>query len=276
MKLYLLTLITVPCLLSAQTPETVQPITRVQAEAMVQADMAQKEAQREVKRIDFTVLQRRTYNLGDSTFTVERAAPPNLPEREAKPEPAPPTTAEQQAFQEMVQQIQQTKLISLRAVVYDNYGTPITHLRWQYEGETYEAWSEADFNLFRTLHDFAPEGEGYRLSMFIFNESVEAMDQRRKAARAEGIELNMPIIPTLPASQEGVTEYFVESDNPDVFKNEAAFTPLDHAHAFYDSHLDELKTKLANQEEVNAARKRYLEQNPPSKDTTLTYWIEEK
>lgn len=248
------------------------PITKAQADSVIAAEMAAKKAERDAKKIDFTVLQRRTYDLGDHTMTLERAAPPNLPERETKPQPTPPTPAEQQAFQEM----QQAELIPLRAVVYDNYGTPITHLRWQYDGKTYEAWSEADFNLFRTMHDFSLNRQEYRVSMFIFNESVEEMDKRRQAARAEGIELNLPEIPPLPVTDERLTEYFVESDDPNVFADEDAFIPLDDAHQFYDANLEELKTKLGNQEKLNAARQRYREANPATKDTTLTYWIEEK
>lgn len=251
------------------------PITKSQADAIISAEMASKEAKREAKKIDFTVLQRRTYDLGDHTMTIERAAPPNLPKRETATAPAP-TPAEQLAFQEMIRQAQQAKLISLRAVVYDNHGTPITHLRWQYEGQTYEAWSEADFNLFRTLHDFSLDEQQYRLSMFIFNESVEEMEKRRQAARAEGIELNLPNIPVLPVTQEGVSEYFVETDDPKIFSVEDAFTPIDDAHQYLDSHFDELKKKLADQNALNDARKRYLEANPVSKDTTLTYWIEDK
>lgn len=275
MKRYLVSIFTGALLtqLSAQTPVEVstQRINPAQADAIIETQQAAKEAERQSKRQNFHVLQRRKMDLGDRSLILERVAKPNLPQRPPKPTPVAQTPAEQAA---MLEEYENTVWISLSAVVYDNYGVPITHLRWQYDGNSYEAWSEADFTYFRTVPEFSVEGKQYRIAMTIFNESVEEMDKRKRAALADGMILNLPEIPTLPTTDEMMSEYFVVSDDPSIFENEEAFTPIDDAHQYYDANLDELQVRLANRKALNAAQKRHEATNPKSKDTTLTYWIE--
>lgn len=208
-------------------------------------------------------------------MTIDQVARPNLPPRTPKPDERKITGAEMAAFQEAMKEYRETQFISLSAVVYDNYGTPITHLRWKHEDTMYEAWSEADFNYLRSVREFTGgNDQKYQLSMFIFEESVEEMDKRRKEALAQGIVLNLPVIPELPTLELGVSEYFVIAEDRNVFDDESAFYPLDELHAFYDANLeDSLKISLANQEAMYEARKRYEAQNPKSKDRTINYWV---
>lgn len=254
---------------------TDRAITAIEADQIVATEMAAKEAKREAETPNFRVLQRRVIDFGDRKVTIDQVARPNLPPRPPKPEEREPTAAELAAFQKAMREYRQTQWISLSAVVYDNYGTPITHLRWKHEDTMYEAWSEADFNYLRTVREFTGgQDQKYQLSMFIFEESVEDMEKRRKEALAEGIVLNLPVIPELPTVEEGVSEYFVMAEDRSVFDDEAAFIALDELHAFYDANLeDSLKIKLANQEAMHEARKRYDAQNPKSKDRTINYWV---
>ncbi len=215
--------------------------------------------------------------MGDHSMTLEHIAPPNLPRKESSPQKTELTQKEQEALLRQLSEMQEAKIISLIAVVYDfANNSPVTHLRWQHEGQLYEAWSEADFRYLRTLPNFSADKSRYRLSLLVFSESIEDMEHQRQAAEAHGVKMRLPEIPNLPTTLSGVSEYFVVSDDPDVFEQEAAFIPLDDIHAYYDGNLEKLKQKLANQEAMNDARARYREAHPQSKDTTLTYWIEEK
>ncbi len=269
MNRYWAFLLIIPLALAA---EQSLPITDAQADVIVATEEATKEAEAQEATADLRVLQQRTYDLGDRKFTLQQVAPPDLPNSEESVS----TSESTQSPLELEQMITQTQWIPLSAIVYEQDGAAITHLRWEHNDMVYEAWSEADFRLLRPLTRFSVDSQPYEINLSIFSESVEEMELRRRAALDRGIEIKLPVIPNLPAGDASISEYSVEADSEQIFENEAAFIPIDDLHAYYDAHHDELAVKVANIEALNAARKRYLAKNPPSKDTTLNYWIEEK
>lgn len=250
--------------------DTIMPISDSQADAIVAAEVAAKKAEREAKQIDFTVLQRRTIVLPDRTLTMNRVAPPDLPQRTAQANTPKMTPAQRQALQEEMEQI---KLISVVATVYDK---SITLVRWNNkEGQQYSAWVRADFNLFRPLQEFTLGDQTYRMSALVLNESSEELEERRKLAREQGYDIQLPVIPNLPEATDGVTEYFVESDDPAISEDDTAFEGIEAMLLHLDASYADLVTALQRQEAITEARKRYKAANPKSPDTKLIYWYKE-
>lgn len=266
MKKYLYFTALLPAALAA---ERAIPITDAQADAIVAADVAAKEAKREAETPNFRVLERRTYQLADRTVTLSRVAPPRPTRQTARPQ-SEMTPAQRQAIQE---EMERMKIISVIATVYDK---SITHVRWSdKERQQYSAWIRADFNLFRPIQEFTVGDQTYRLSAIVLNESSNDLEERRKLAQQEGYDIQLPTIPDLPPATDGVTEYYVESDDPAIFEDASAFEGIEAMLFHLDASHADMLTALKDQEALSEARKRYREANPASKDVQINYWINE-
>ncbi|WP_269537052.1 hypothetical protein [Cerasicoccus fimbriatus] len=270
MKSCMLATLLLPALLQAQpTAPNAEPLTNQQADAIVATDMAARKAKQEANAPVFRVLERRSIVLPDRTVTMNRVAPPNASSFTERPQSPEMSPAERQALQEEMATI---KTVSLSVWVYDR---SVSRLVWHHEGQPYVAWVPADLNPCRTIRDFTVGDQHYQLSMFLQNEDIEALKERQEAARQEGVDYPMPQIPALPESQEGVTEYFVESESPNTPLNAAAFDGIEALLAYMDASHESLVNALQRQEAISEARKRYQAANPPSQNVQINYWNEE-
>lgn len=247
-----------------------QAITQIsdsQADAIVADDMAAKKAQREAETPDLNILQRRQVDLGSHTLKMDNVVPPSLEPR------APEATNEELTPEQRQALFDKFKMISATATVFDD---SITYLRWQdAEGRQYVGWSNANFNLLRTVQEFKEGDQNYRLAIMILSESSEVLEERRRLAQEEGIDLQLPDIPVLPEREDGVAEYFMEAEDRSIFQNEDAFEGMDALHALYNRNLDRLIIAHENSQKLAAARKRYESENPEPKESRLIHWRNE-
>ncbi|WP_309386267.1 hypothetical protein [Cerasicoccus frondis] len=228
--------------------------------------MAAKEAKRQAETPNVTVLQRRQISLGGGqTLTIEKASGANLPQWPTKPD-APEMTEEQKVA--LQAEMDAIKTISASVWVYDGR---VSRIHWQHNDQTYIAWIPADLNLCRTIRDFSVGEQQYQLSLFLQNEDTKLLEERRKAALREGVDLNLPQIPELPASSSGLTEYFVESDDPTILNNADAFEGIEALLSFMDTNKADLTAALHRQTALSKAQKRYEAVHPDTSERKITF-----
>lgn len=251
-----------------------RPMSDHEADMIVQQKADEKElreSQRLINRIDFTVLERKSVNMGDKKVILNRVAPPNLPQS-APSAPKEPVELTEAEFAELMKLHEKPhRALMLSATVYDR---KLTKLRWGHGENEVTAWSNVDFNYLRGVVDFETEEAFYTVFLGIGNESIKELNQRNRLARKEKWE-NYVVeeIPKLPPFTANRAEYFVITDNDEIISQDDLFAPIDSIHAFYEQNARKLHIQYQRTEALNSARKRYEEANPEQpKDTVIHFW----
>ncbi len=247
-------------------------LTDRQADIIVANEMEAKEAKRLAETPDFQVLQRRVVELNNGgTLVMDEVAKPQLKKRE-KIEPVQLSSEQIELLGDIEEG--KHKFLSLNVWVYDN---KVSHIRWSDpDGRQYSAWTEADMNLCRVIRGFSAGDITYTLGALVLNESIENLRERQKLAKREGVDLKIPEIPDLPESSNGVTEYFVETNDPTLLENEEVFSGLDALMVYLDQNKKELQQALHDQRKISEAKKRYHQQNQQPQQTTFIHWVPEQ
>ncbi len=177
-----------------------QEISDSEAEEMVRQQVAAREALEQsdrAKAAQMRLLQRTAINLGDHRLIRHQAVPPILPEVTNNPSPAGIDESSEDAvgWEEFAEKASQT--IALSATVYDRR---VTHLRWQYGGRSYSAWSSIDLNFLRGVTGFETSDTHYFVFMGI-GDAIETEFDGEKATPK----------PKLPQFPPGAATYSLEN-----------------------------------------------------------------
>ena len=102
---------------------------------------------------------------GSRTLLYKILQPPPKPK---PPAPPPVLTPEEQAALFAEAQRRSGGTYSFGSTVYATPAqTPVTHVRWQHDGQHYEAWSRIDFNLLRSIGHLDIDGRYHSFFLMI-------------------------------------------------------------------------------------------------------------
>lgn len=257
-------------------PSDLRILSEREAETIVRDTMEAREraADERLAELDNRPAVERTYaDLGERRVLFNRVKPRPVVQRieaaESQAERPQLTEAEINRLMEEWQ-VKDDVFIMLSGTIYDDR---ITELRWVHNGRSYLAYSNVNFNYLRGIGSFETEDAHYSFFMAMGEDSRESVVRRNRQARAEGWENHTPQwLPTMRDFSGRSPEYLVISDDPDVFADESAFAGLDALHLYYQENERELKIAYQRREALNAARKRYLQENPPKpRDTVINF-----
>jgi len=241
-------------------------LTDAEADAIIEAREAAKARQKAehlANTFDFTILERREARAKGRRVIANRIADPGLPERAAPArsrsgsEPAAGRLAEMGALAEL-----QPVTLAVSATVYER---DITRLRWRHEGKTYEAWSEIDWNLMRSVVDLRTDTKSYLVLLAVGNASNREPGLASPYDPAE--------IPDLPPFSQPWSEYALMLEAGDPEPDPEALKGIDALHAHFDAHEAALRVRYHNRKVLAGARERYDAAHPEEpKDVEVFFW----
>ena len=206
----------------------------------------------------FNVMATRVRQLSDHKVIMHRVADPGLPDPPASP---PPMNKQAMAalraspkWQAMIAKRGKATVIQLSATVVDHEAT---FLRWRYEGEEYQAWSNIDFNHFGGFGEFTKSGRRYLLFMELGNVNSEPVP--------------MPGWPGEPPelAADGPAYILVKGDS----SKPAAVEPIGALHDLYLAAGERLAAAYEGREHARAGREAFLKAHPPvPSDTVVYFW----
>lgn len=189
---------------------------------------------------------------------VREVAPPvpvTSPVVQLPTSPEPASSAKPQTEEEL----KPYETLMFSATVYDR---EVTRLSWEHEGESYVAYTNADFNCLQSIMDVNTESDHFSYFIGIGDASRIQNPYPQES------------IPALSAFVNDRSEYILQQGNPE---NIAATAGLEALLAYYDANLDTLKVDHQRNEALKNARQRYDERNPEEpEDFIMQFWVPEK
>ena len=211
---------------------------------------------------DFKIKRVKSYPQSDHRMIFHKVEKPNLPQvKTVQPqmlEEEIEAFFESEEFLRMKKEAAESsaKFAAVSATVFDGEKT---YLRWWYEGQSFEAWSNLDFNHLGGFHEFTGRGKRYTFFMGIGN--VDTKNSVRK--------IDYPQSPKLPAlSRRGPSYLLIEGDET----NEDALAFMDVLHDLYEKDSDRLKKAHGERVRNRQIREEKLRKNPPQKEASKFYF----
>ena len=158
-------------------------------------------------------------------------------------------------LERLVEEFSDQVRIFLSVTVYDH---EMTHLRWRHDGERYEAWVQADFNLVAGLSHFKIDGRHFFLYMGFGNTKREWHD---------------PEVPPgwPPDLGDDPPKYALIKGDP---RNEAALLGVESLLEVYAQRHDELEVAHEKRVAAYERQRQWLKDNPPQpRDSELYVWV---
>ena len=262
---------------SSQNPifTELRPLSPAEADAIIQGRVEkreQREAQRLINRVNFTVLERKEVSVGNRKVILNRVVPPNLPPDMRSIPQSEPVQLSEAELEELIKSQEKPHLaLFLSATVYDR---KLTKLRWYHDGQEFVVWSNVDFNYFTGIADVETEDAHYSILMGLGNENTKSLRERKRHAYAQGRHFpESEDIPELPPFTRGRAEYFFIADRDETSGLDDAFAAIDAVHSFYEENKRELHIAHQRREALREAKLRYEAANPEEpKDTVIHFW----
>lgn len=203
--------------------------------------------------------------------TLQVVQAPDLPLPPPLP-PVPPTDPAVQArLQELLLTHKATELVFVSASVYDNHRTFLRIYPNGRVGDEVTAWSNIDFNLFRSWSSYRVNNsdgttQDFYLLMGIGDIQTAAM--QNFAARA-GRQYEPPTIPPLPDLAAGGPTFQLVAGS----QESPAMDTLEQVHDLFRKEGERMAAEYAARKQAEAERKAELLANPPQpSDVTIRYW----
>ncbi len=214
--------------------------------------------------IQFTVINSKTVQEGNHTVTYNRVAP--LPSSAVFPATAngSATSAVNQGSQalQQLQAQQQHTLVSLllSATVFNHQ---VTQFSWNYNGVTYQGYSNIDLTLFAGDTEFSVGNTTYS---FLINATGVG------ANPITGAPVAVPSIPELPALTATQSAYVVVTTNGVTIPDEAV-APIEALHDYFDANRSAIAAAAAQRQADAAAQAQWVKDHPPvPQNTVINFW----
>lgn len=145
--------------------------------------------------------------------------------------------------------------ITLSGTVWDE---SISELWWDYEGNRYRIFVNANFLLFPGLGEFEDNDARYSLFTMITGRSTSGKNPEIQEWR-----------PTLADFSSGGLEYIVANPKADSLIDPAAFAGIEAMLRYYAANHEEMRIRYENSQKLREARAAYLEAHPPKERDTI-------
>ena len=154
------------------------------------------------------------------------------------------------------------------ATIYDHR---YTRVRWNSQGEEFQAWSNIDFNHLNGFASFEGRGKNYTMMLLTSNASLADLKQVQ-SQRAAQEALQLPDFSKLDARGASPSYMIVKGDE----KNDSAMEFIEALHDLYAAEKPRLvaayHARIKNAK-INALHQEHLRLNPPPKsDVIINFW----
>ena len=272
---FILPILAILTVISYQIQAGSHPLSDVEADALVSAQVAaraEREAARPINQVDLHVLQQREVERADGRrLILNRVAPPDLPDVTSIPtaDTRIDFTDDELVIAEEYEltdwELRYLKRTDFKTNIVLSfsvtiYGGEITRMQWAHEGTLFTVYSNIDFNYLRGVRGGSdPDGEYYyTLNMGIGEADLDEIGD---------------VFYRLPVFHSGRADYYVDSGTSGLYSDDDVFAPLDVLHQWYSENEAQLKIQHQRREALNAAWKRYHKANPPEQqDTLINFW----
>jgi len=219
------------------------------------------------------VLESKEVQVQGRPLTVNRIKPLVLAkaDRPKKIEPQVQVTSEEWQAYVASQQTRISEQISMSANVYGDSHSEITW--WDTETrEEYTVWTNVSLNYLRPVSTIQAEGYDYMYFGFVSHYTSEGEAIRMKLAKEHGFDAESRM-KTPPVRFSGTEpEYIVLAEDP-ARVPEKLYRQLDALIGYYAANREALEIEHKNARILAAARKKYLEENPPQpRETVVNFW----
>jgi hypothetical protein len=252
-------------------------LTKSEAETIVASREAAKDAREDALRQELDkaeVVNSKVVRSGDRTLKINSVKPVVLEKPITR---EPPAAAELSAAQfEAMRQAYALithEQISLGANVY---GDEYSEITWRdaRTGASFTVWTNVSLNYLRPVTSIQDEGYDYMYFGFVTTYTEEAELTRLQLAREMGFEAESrwkePPVRFSPDKYK--YEYVVIANKSDKVP-EKLYRQLDAVLGHYLANKEALEISHHNAVTLEAARKKYLEENPPApKQTMVNFW----
>ena len=145
-----------------------------------------------------------------------------------------------------------------------------TRVRWQYDGEKYEAYSNIDFNHLNGFHSFEGRGKRYTMMLLTGNASRRDMGRKLDKGTRAGMVADLSKLPTL--ARRGPSYMLIKGDE----NNDGAMEFIEAIHDLYAAEQPRLRRAYEARKKnsiIQAKNQDSLRKNPPPKpDIIINYW----
>ncbi|WP_411845689.1 hypothetical protein AAFN60_18925 [Roseibacillus persicicus] len=211
---------------------------------------------------DFKIRRAKFHQLSEHRMIFHQVEKPDLPQAKmVKPQMSEEEIEaffDSEEFLKMQKEAAESPLefAAVSATVYDGEKT---YLRWWHEGQSFEAWSNLDFNHLSGFHEF--KGRGKRFAFFMGLGNVDTKNSKLEISHPQG-----PRLPEL--SERGPAYFLLEGDET----NEDALIFMDVLHDLYEKDSDRLKKAHEERVKNRQIREEELRKNPPKKENAKFYF----
>jgi|GEM_PF-1142689 len=240
-------------LLQAQAYDIEKPISESEAYSIVAAqEVARELAQdaREAELLGARILETAVADLGSKKIIFNRVEAKEV-ESEITVRDTNPTKADFDEFAFSMVPEKESLHFTLSGTVYEG---GISKLWWSVGAHRFEIYTNADFRYFVAFDDF--ESEAARYSVFPI-----IVGSRQVLTR--NLEEDVRWHPVAEDFLEGQLEWFLTLSSGDAETDEAALEPIKLMLEYYLEHSDVMRIRYENGVVLQAARKAYLDANPP-------------
>lgn len=240
---------------------TIQPISAAEAAAIVKAQEEARELAKDLREQELKNAEIRataTAAAGGRKVIFNRVEPVE-PKSRSSVEPVTNslTDTEIKALLEGEPYLRSKESIhlTLSGTVWDK---TVSELWWNYDGERYRVFVNANFLLFPGLGDFEDEQAHYTSLMMIAGQQSGRPKPTERGWQATLADF----------SSEGL-EYIVVDPKDDAEIDPAAFAGIEAMLRYYAANHEEMQIRYDNAQKLREAKAAYLEANPPKERDTI-------
>lgn len=206
------------------------------------------------------VLERTVVHDGQTQVTIDRIAPPPLPD-------TPSVAAQLEADSTPANTTVAPQFLALSCTVYDH---EFTELQMTHMGQPYVVSSRLNFHLLEGLAEFVWHGRSYSMFLTVGDESIADSTANRAALISQG--LPAEVLPLPPQPPQGVAAErlgFQLISQPSTF-SPAILQALTDLHQFTLSQLPSLQAKL--DQRIQDSQKPQLPPAVPPANVHIQFW----
>jgi len=259
-----------------------QPLTPAEADAIVAAEAAAKEARYEARRAKLEgaeVVESRTVGVGERPVRINRVKPaalekpasPGVAASPAQSKMSPEMSPEQWAAHIESRQVLIHEHISLGAKVFGDEHSEITW-RDRETDEEFVVWTNVNLNYLSPVVSIRDGGYDYAYFGFVTKHTREEEKARRAFAAEKGFEVESRWkAPPVAFSGDGAEYVVVAEDKSRVPAK--LYRQMDALLGYYLTNREALETRHHNVAVLREAREKYREANPPEpRETVVNFW----
>ena len=237
----------------------VKSLSEAEATAIVMAQEKSKERAKdshEAKLKSAKIIETSVANLGSRKVIFNRikAFSPSTTNQIDRPTNSNEDTMPAKVFHRSLENEKKHITFTLSGTLYDN---TISEIWWDYNGQHYRIFSNANFMLFNGIGEFSDDEANYSVLSIV------------SGTNSDGLSNSEEWRPTTEDFSQDALEYYVVEWGDSDFPDKEALKGILAMLKYYARNFETMQIRYENSKKMRAARQAYLETNPPKKRDTI-------